>query len=245
MLALLLLSLSSFAKIDKDLIKELTNEEPPETNIKCKMITCYAPPCPCIQSSDDESDDIWMIDDSTTNKTSDSLESMIEYIRNHSNDTKFMESLTELLSSLDNSTVKTLTAVDFIQHLSQYVPTEAVKSKEFWKFVTDVLPVIVPLAAKDKSISEEEFWKRIGSVIGAIAPQIIPYINTNDSDFGKNKWVDDVVGDMDKAINEDKRKWTFSWEVYGEGNANTQNGPGGYQSNYSGKLGFKIGGSRN
>ena len=116
---------------------------------------------------------------SETNKTLDFLEFVIQHLKNNPIDDNFMESLTNSFNLSANDTHKHYRAITFINHIYKFLPGNPGPIKEYWKFVSDMLPIIIPIVGKDKSISEEELWDRIGRAIGAITPHIIRYVNTN------------------------------------------------------------------
>ena len=117
---------------------------------------------------------------------------------------------------------RTLEAFDFIEHLAPYLPEVAIKSKEFWKFTSLMLPKVIPLVTRNKNITQEEFWERTGKIMASTFPAISPYISMNDDEFGTSEWEKDVIEDMEKAVDEPfVQSWYLSLEYrngYGNGN---------------------------
>ena len=153
-----------------------------------------------ILDTDDESDDTWMINDST-NKTDlkTTTESIIATVRAHQDDATFIKNLDALLKNNLPQT-KAINSFDVMEKIAPYVPESVVKSKDFWKFVAGVLPNTIKITTRDGNVTEEKFWERTGTFFKCIVPAITPYIETDDQDFGTNTWMKTVTDDMDKAV---------------------------------------------
>ena len=172
-----------------------------------------------ITSSDD--DDTWMLGGDSDN-TTDPLLFLIQYLQTHNGDPQLIAALIASLTSDSSSTdsseasEREITGQEIVQHLAPYIPADLLKSKQYWSFLSSILPNLIIMVAGEGEMDEEEFWTKLGELVQSISPSFIEYQANVDGDFGTPEWLDDVVSDIDTAMD----KWhllikfkLFGWNI--------------------------------